>query len=86
MIVPTYDRAQFKGKHFHREPQVESYHHFYFSRDSSGVVTLKAFSDSADNTFHFLHNDFWAPTITQLATTELVPGLSSGTSTERSVG
>ena len=61
VIVPTYDWTQFLGEHFRRVPQVKSYRHFTFSRDSPGLVTLKSFSDMAATTFRMLAEDSWTP-------------------------
>ena len=74
--MPTYDWAQFLGEHFRRVPRMKTYHHFSFSRDSPGVVTLKAFSDSDCTTFPILTDDSWEPSAAQLPRQILPHGLS----------
>ena len=76
-MVSVYDWATFLGKHFHKVPQMKSYHHFTFAARKPGFVTMKKFSDSESISFELLSGMTWAPTPYQLPPPILPSELSS---------
>lgn len=76
VVVPMYDWASFFGEHFRKVPRMKSYHHFTFTADNPGKVTLKLFSDSESIQYNLLRNTEWVPSASVLP--EIIPpaGLS----------
>ena len=77
VIVPCYDWSSFLGKYMNKAPKMKSYHHFTFSSDSPGIVTLKQYSDSVSTTFSILKNSEWVPSAQDLPPTIPPSGLSN---------
>lgn len=46
VFVPMYDWVSYFKPHFRKVPGIKSNHHFFFSIDRPGVVTMKLFCDS----------------------------------------
>ena len=76
-VVPTYDWSTFLSVHFRKIPQLKSFHHFMFSAQHPGTVSLKNYSDSEETTFHMLSDDDWYTTISGLPSVIPPSGLPS---------
>ena len=53
-VICMYDWTSFFREHFRNVPQLKRFHHFSFSAESPGVVSLKEYSDSASTLFVML--------------------------------
>ena len=58
-VVTKYDWATFLGQHFKNVPHLKTFHHFSFSSEMPGVVTMKQFSDSVGVSFTMLDDEEW---------------------------
>ena len=67
-IVCMYDWTSFFREHFRNVPQLKRFHHFSFSAESPGVVSIKEYSDSASTTFMMLLDKEWQPAVDELPT------------------
>ena len=65
----------FFREHFRNVPQLKRFHHFPFSAESPGVVSLKEYSDSESTTFMMLLDKEWQPAVDELPTPITPAGL-----------
>ena len=65
-VVPVYNWASYLGVHFRSIPHLKQYHHFIFSATHPGVVTLKEYSNSSEETFTMLDSGSWSPVASKL--------------------
>ena len=65
-VVNTYNWNRFLGEHFRSVPHLKKFHHFSFSTQQPGVVTMKEFSDSVGTSFMMLDDKSWCPTAESL--------------------
>ena len=65
-VVPVYNWASYLGVHFRSIPHLKQYHHFIFSATHPGVVTLKEYSNSSEETFTMLDSGSWSPVASEL--------------------
>jgi hypothetical protein len=56
--VPCFDWQSFLGNHFHKIPQLLSYHHFSVFSSHPGIIKLRKFQDSASEDFQLLKKSF----------------------------
>ena len=65
-VVPVYNWASYLGVHFRSIPHLKQYHHFIFSATHPGVVTLKEYINSSEETFTMLDSGSWSPVASEL--------------------
>ena len=75
-IVATLDWVGFLAPHFRRILNIKRQHHFNISRESTGYVTLKEYSDNEEVKFKLLKDDR-SPSATDLPPVITPPGLSA---------
>lgn len=66
ILVPVYDWASFLGQYFRKLPNIKSYHHFHFSKETPGKVYYKEFVTSPEQSFMLLKNNVTLPPPTTL--------------------
>ena len=75
-VVPAYNWVTFLGGHFRTVPHLETFHHFSFSAEQPGVVTVREFSDSASTSYTMLDDEEWSPAADELPPVITPVGLS----------
>ena len=65
-IVPVYNWVTYLGSHFRSIPHLKKYHHFTFSATHPGVVMLKEYSNTSEETFTMLDSGSWSPVASEL--------------------
>ena len=73
--VPSYDWFSFLAPHFKRINGIKKYHHFRFTSNNPGVVFMKEYSDSEEESLELL-KDNWRPNFSQLPARLEPKGLS----------
>ena len=58
-VVTVYNWVTFLGQHFRTVPHLKTFHHFSFSSETPGVVTMKEFSDSVGVSYTMLDDEEW---------------------------
>ena len=74
-IVPVYNWVTYLGSHFRSIPHLKKYHHFTFSATHPGVVMLKEYSNTSEETFTMLDSGSWSPVASELPSLIVPSGL-----------